>query len=75
MDGIIRVRDELLSRSRTAAGRIADKVVGSIEDKTTASVERSVARLMGIDGVDDQGVPLPNIIVDQIEIKPLLPAE
>ena len=67
MDGKIEINDDLLSRSRKAAGRIADKVVRSIEDKTTVSVERSVARLMGIDGVDGQGIPLPNVMVDQLK--------
>ena len=67
MDRKIKINDNLLSRSRKAAVRIADKVVNLIDDKTTDSVERSVARLMGIDGVDSQGVPLPNIVVDQIK--------
>ena len=67
MDGKIKINDDLLSRSRKAAVRIADKIVNLIEDKTTDSVERSVARLMGIDGVDSQGVPLPNVVVDQIK--------
>ncbi|MBU8914257.1 MAG: lysine 5,6-aminomutase subunit alpha [Spirochaetales bacterium] len=66
MNELIKIDNALLSRCRTAAGCIADKVVDSIKDKTTTSVERSVARLMGIDGVDGQGVPLPNVLVDQI---------
>ena len=67
MDGKIKINDDLLSRSRNAAVMIADKVADLIEDKTTVSVERSVARLMGIDGVDSQGIPLPNVIIDQIK--------
>ena len=66
MNEKIKIDDDLLLRSRNAAIRIADKVVDLIKDRTTVSVERSIARLMGIDGVDDQGVPLPNLIVDQI---------
>ncbi|MCK5197433.1 MAG: hypothetical protein KAR21_03735, partial [Spirochaetales bacterium] len=67
MDDKIKINDDLLSRSRNAAIRIADKVEDLIKDKTTTSVERTVARLMGIDGVDSQGVPLPNVVVDQIK--------
>lgn len=66
MDGKIKINDDLLSRSRNAAVRIANKVEESIKDKTTVSVERTVARLMGVDGVDSLGVPLPNILVEQI---------
>lgn len=62
----IKINDELLSCSRSAAVRIADKVMDLIGNMTTASVERTVARLMGIDGIDSQGIPLPNVIVDQL---------
>ncbi len=67
MDGKIKISDDLLFRCHNAAVRIADKVEELIKDKTTISVERTVARLMGIDGVDSQGVPLPNVLVDQIK--------
>jgi len=67
LDDKIKINNDLLSRSRNAAIRIADKVEDLIKDKTTTSVERTIARLMGIDGVDSQGVPLPNVVVDQIK--------
>lgn len=31
------------------------------------SVERTVARLLGVDGVDDLDVPLPNVLVDRVQ--------
>ena len=34
---------------------------------TTVSVERTVCRLLGIDGVDEFGVPLPNVVVENIK--------
>ncbi|MCF6334421.1 MAG: lysine 5,6-aminomutase subunit alpha [Spirochaetales bacterium] len=67
MDCKIKIDNDLLSRSRKAAVMIADKVEELIKDKTTTSVERTIARLMGVDGVDSQGVPLPNVLVDQIK--------
>jgi beta-lysine 5,6-aminomutase alpha subunit len=66
LDGKVKIDEDLLLRCRNSAVRIADKVDKSIKDKTTTSVERTIARLMGVDGVDRQGVPLPNILVDQI---------
>ena len=33
---------------------------------TTVAIERTVARLFGVDGVDDLGVPLPNVLVDAL---------
>ena len=66
MDGKVTINDDFLIRCRNAAVIIADKVEESIKGKTTTSVERTVARLMGVDGVDSLGVPLPNILVDQI---------
>jgi beta-lysine 5,6-aminomutase alpha subunit len=51
---------------REYAASIADDVLRKIEGRTTVSVERAIVRLMGVDGVDDEGVPLPNVISDQL---------
>ena len=34
--------------------------------RTTVSVERSVTRLLGVDGADELEVPLPNVLVDHV---------
>jgi beta-lysine 5,6-aminomutase alpha subunit len=34
---------------------------------STVAVERTLCRLMGVDGVDEHGVPLPNVLVDEIQ--------
>ena len=34
--------------------------------KTTVSVERSVTRLLGVDGANELEVPLPNVLVDHV---------
>jgi beta-lysine 5,6-aminomutase alpha subunit len=36
------------------------------DDYTTVAVERTLCRLMGIDGVDENQVPLPNVVVGAI---------
>ncbi|MCY0902100.1 MAG: lysine 5,6-aminomutase subunit alpha [Firmicutes bacterium] len=55
-----------IRRARAAAAAIADDVVTFISDKTTIAIERTVLRLYGLDGVDADYVPLPNVVVDHV---------
>ncbi len=55
---------ELIDRARSSARHIAEDVQRYIDEHTTITVERTVARLLGIDGVDDIDRPLPNVVVD-----------
>lgn len=57
---------KLVDECRNAAEKIADGIQDHIDQNTTVSVERTILRLLGIDGVDSHEVPLPNVIVDQI---------
>ena len=50
--------------ARETAGRIADKLHFWIGDYTTTTTERAAARLLGIDGVDKDAVPLANVVID-----------
>jgi len=62
-----------VARARQAARSIADQVQALVEPKTTVSVERTVLRLLGVDGVrDSDQVPLPNVLVDHAEKQGLL---
>ncbi len=61
-----------VAHAREVAGRIADGVQGFVEDYTTVAVERTLCRLMGIDGVDANEVPLPNVVVDELKSKGVL---
>jgi beta-lysine 5,6-aminomutase alpha subunit len=56
----------VVAACRQAARQIADGVAERIAGKTTVSVERSVTRLLGIDGADELEVPLPNVLVDHV---------
>lgn len=49
------------------AEKIADKVLEELSGESTLSIERTVARFCGIDGVGEDRVPLPNIIVDHLK--------
>jgi beta-lysine 5,6-aminomutase alpha subunit len=56
----------VISACRTAAAQIAGQVAEEIEGKTTVSVERTVARLLGVDGANALEAPLPNVLVDHV---------
>lgn len=61
-----------VAHARQVAGRIADGVQSFVEGYTTVAVERTLCRLMGIDGVDANEVPLPNVVVDELKSKGVL---
>src|ERR1035437_1133459 len=56
----------VVAACRTAARQIAEQVSEQIAGRTTVSVERSVTRLLGVDGADSLEVPLPNVLVDHV---------
>jgi len=56
----------VVTACRTAARHIAGQVSEQIAGRTTVSVERSVTRLLGVDGADTLEVPLPNVLVDHV---------
>lgn len=56
-----------VEKARQLAGMIAGDVQNFVEGYTTVAVERTLCRLMGIDGVDENQVPLPNVVVDHLK--------
>ena len=57
---------EKVAHARQVAREIAGDVQEFVNRYSTVAVERSLCRLLGIDGVDERGVPLPNVLVDEI---------
>jgi len=57
---------DMIARGRHSARAIAADMDQFIRQRTTISVERTVARLYGIDGADAEEIPFPNLIVDSI---------
>ncbi|MGE5590136.1 MAG: lysine 5,6-aminomutase subunit alpha [Bacillota bacterium] len=55
-----------IRRARDAARRITGQVQAYIDQHTTTSTERAILRLLDVNGVDADGVPLPNCVVDNI---------
>lgn len=66
MTSKLHLDQNLINRGRHAASTIADGVSAFIAARSTIAVERTVLRLLGVDGVDAEGVPLPNAIVDSV---------
>jgi len=56
----------VIASCRQAAAQIAAQVGEQIANKTTVSVERTVARLLGVDGANELDAPLPNVLVDHV---------
>lgn len=56
----------LVEEARGHASRVADDTQRFIDRHTTVAVERTVCRLLGIDGVNAVEVPLPNVVVEHL---------
>jgi len=56
-----------VAKARQIAGNIAGDVQKFADQYTTVTVERTLCRLMGIDGIDANEAPLPNILVDELK--------
>jgi len=61
-----------VKEAKTMAASIANQVQQFVNRYTTVSVERTLCRLLGIDGVDAHDVPLPNVVVEQLHQTGLL---
>ena len=57
---------DLVAQARQHASRVADDTQRFIDGYTTVAVERTICRLLGIDGVDESDVPLPNVVVEHL---------
>lgn len=64
---------KVVDSARQHAANIAHDMQEFIERHTTVSTERTIVRLLGVDGVDDVDTPLPNVVVDQLKEAGALP--
>ena len=65
----ITLDDDQIKRLKELARSIAGQVQTMIEQYSSVSVERAVLRLYGIDGIDPDGTPLPNLLIDILKEK------
>ena len=73
MESKLGLNFELVNQARASAAKVADDTQRFIDQHTTVTVERAVCRLLGIDGVNDMDVPLPNVVVDHLMANSFLP--
>jgi beta-lysine 5,6-aminomutase alpha subunit len=62
----LRIEHAAVDRARSLARAIADPVEEFISGHSTVSVERAVLRLLGVDGVGADDVPVPNVVIDTL---------
>ncbi|MDP2173565.1 MAG: lysine 5,6-aminomutase subunit alpha [Candidatus Cloacimonadaceae bacterium] len=60
------LKPQLPIRARTAAKKIAASFGWLFEDYSSRSIERTVIRMMGIDGALKDGKPMPNVLTDHL---------
>ena len=69
----LNIDPKVVASARQHAANVAHDMQKFIDQHTTVSTERTILRLLGIDGVDDVDNPLPNVVVDQIKEAGALP--
>src|ERR1700761_3878213 len=62
----LRIDRERVDRCRALSASIVAPVEAFIAAHSTVSVERAVLRLLGLDGVGHDEIPVPNVIVDSL---------
>ena len=62
----LRIDRDAVARARRLAGASVAPVGDFIDRHSTVSVERSVLRLLGVDGVGPDEVPVPNLFVERL---------
>ncbi|MCQ1529099.1 lysine 5,6-aminomutase subunit alpha [Lutispora saccharofermentans] len=63
----LNLNQSLIDKARSSARNIAEEVQRFVDEHTTVAVERTILRLYGVDGTDEIGTPLPNIIIDNLK--------
>jgi len=58
-----------IEKARELSNSITEKVQKYIDTHTTVTIERASLRLLGADGANSDGVPVPNLIVDKLRDK------
>jgi len=68
----LNLNQTLIAKAKNCAKNIAIDTQNFIDKHTTVAVERTVCRLLGIDGINSVENPLPNVVVEHLVEKNLL---
>ena len=60
------INQSLVTRARNAAQKITGDFASLFAGYSSVSIERTVLRLLGIDGATKDGEPIPNIVIDHL---------
>jgi beta-lysine 5,6-aminomutase alpha subunit len=66
MDAKLNLDAGVVEACRQTAAQIARRMADETAGKTTLSVERAVARFLGVDGISELDIPLPNALVEHV---------
>ena len=67
----LRIDTTAVGEARRLADAIAGSVGAFIDAHSTVAVERSVLRLLGVDGVGRDDIPVPNLLLERVDAKRL----
>ncbi len=66
------IEQSKIDEARDIARQIVNDMLWLFKDYSSSTIERTVARFFGIDGVNSLDVPLPNVVIDKIKEQNLL---
>lgn len=72
MRGKLGLDFEKVEKARVLAARISADTNDKLSGFSTTAIERSICRLLGIDGENKEGVPLPNVLIEHLSDRDLL---
>ncbi len=72
MENKLNLDSQVIENCRRYAEACAESMQRMIDSNTTVTVERTILRLLGVDGVDEIDRPLPNVVVDALKNANLL---
>ncbi len=68
----LKLKQDLVEKAKVISKQIVDDIMYLINENTTTSIERTVLRMFGIEGADNDLTPLVNIVVKDLEEKGVL---
>ncbi len=68
----LNIAPEKIAKARSYAKKIAESFDWLFDGYSSVTIERTVLRLMGMDGAIEGGEPIPNLVVDHLKEKKII---